>query len=865
MPFGTRFIAEPLCKITHMMENRIKKTKMNLNLNLNLKANIMKKTILFLTVVISTLLYSQEIPISIIDRANTVNFIFEGVVINSEPYYNNNGSYIYTSNTVEITRILKGDIECGTIEIITEGGHIQDTEHEISHSLTITEGSRGIFLCTETDRPLSTIDFYPETNLQKIEATFEDQSFIRYWWDGEGINAADVWANYDSLALVYNITEAITGLHYVDCGIQKTEEWFQNIETNETIPVKNETPRYPKEDFEAYLAYHKYKRENFMVEGVAATGTVTYDMENFKVTGSSPKFVEFDVTIKDDLGTKYFQAGAVRIVYDGYVFGSGIVANNQVTVTRGSLISNSNCYISPIPQDHTGSSFLVSVIETYLSNCKAQVFTSPQRLMHIKIEVPNCIPFSTVALIDTAVPNIPSIPSIVLFSTGYSNTPSDPNYYEYLNLVHNDVENINYCGAQISGFNPQVVGGGTGDTLIIEGSQFGNLKSASNIYLKNADDGGISEVWLDNLDYIAWTDSLIKVLVPSYDSAIVNGIVQKGLPAGTGNIRIASNDGSNYTSVNPLSIAYSINNHDHKRPYPLTPWSNMNQSFIFRCDTAVANYQNGAMKKIIKKALKDWSCLTGINWTLGPDIAHSSTIPKTDTMCVIQFGILSSNVGAQTHIRSGFCGGAPVHYENDIVINSTKSWFCDTTSASIPLGQIDLYSVILHEFGHAHGLNHVIDIDAIMYYSTASTPGNRKINLEYDASCDYGGNWIIDFTTAPNNFFNSCGLKSITANPNPLCTHIDINEDFANGLNIAVYPNPFTNEISLSIDGLNNEDISLVISDLTGRIVLKEIHSLRDNSVELKISTSYLSAGMYIITLQTHSRGSQSLKIVKDE
>ena len=130
---------------------------------------------------------------------------------------------------------------------------------------------------------------------------------------------------------------------------------------------------------------------------------------------------------------------------------------------------------------------------------------------------------------------------------------------------------------------------------------------------------------------------------------------------------------------------------------------------------------------------------------------------------------------------------------------------------------------------------------------------------------DYGGNWIIDFTTAPHNFFNSCGLKSITANPNPLCTHIDINEDFANGLNIAVYPNPFTNEISLFIDGLNNEDISLVISDLTGRIVLKEIHSLRDNSVELKISTSYLSAGVYIITLQTHSRGSQSLKIVKDE
>ena len=164
------------------------------------------KKLSVLSVLILTLnfVFGQEIPISIVDRLNSVNFIFEGTVIHSEAYYNSNGTYIYTSNTVEISRILKGGIECGTIEIITYGGQVGGESIEVSHTLQLIEGSMGIFLCDETDSPLSIVDFYPETNVEKLEATFENQSFIRYWWDGQGINAADLWLNYDSLAAIWN-------------------------------------------------------------------------------------------------------------------------------------------------------------------------------------------------------------------------------------------------------------------------------------------------------------------------------------------------------------------------------------------------------------------------------------------------------------------------------------------------------------------------------------------------------------------------------------------------------------------------------------------------------------------------------------
>jgi len=133
-------------------------------------------------------------------------------------YFTNNGQYIHTSNTVNITKRLKGNIQCGTIEIITTSGNMGSYSVHSSHTLELSLGSTGIFLCKDTDKPVSVVDFYSETNPEVLEGPYENQSFIRYWWDGQGYNATDIWNNYDSLALVYNATEAITGLTYIDCG-----------------------------------------------------------------------------------------------------------------------------------------------------------------------------------------------------------------------------------------------------------------------------------------------------------------------------------------------------------------------------------------------------------------------------------------------------------------------------------------------------------------------------------------------------------------------------------------------------------------------------------------------------------------------
>ena len=342
------------------------------------------KKLSVLSVLILTLnfVFGQEIPISIVDRLNSVNFIFEGTVIHSEAYYNSNGTYIYTSNTVEISRILKGGIECGTIEIITYGGQVGGESIEVSHTLQLIEGSMGIFLCDETDSPLSIVDFYPETNVEKLEATFENQSFIRYWWDGQGINAADLWLNYDSLAAIYNATEAITGLSYIECTSNPNSFFGNNPKNQKLIDEKEEIfPTYTKAAFDSLIDYAEYKRANFTrVSTSRSPDKIFFNLENLIISGGSQKYLEFDVTVKDNLGTKYLDQSAIRLEYDPVTFGTNIVANSNILVTRGSLNSDTACYSDPVPADQNSNTILIPALEKMASICKAPILTTAQTI-----------------------------------------------------------------------------------------------------------------------------------------------------------------------------------------------------------------------------------------------------------------------------------------------------------------------------------------------------------------------------------------------------------------------------------------------------------------------------------------------------
>jgi hypothetical protein len=731
---------------------------------------------------------------------------------------------------------------------------------EVTHSLTLSKGSKGIFLCSQTSRPVSIVDFYSETNPEKLEASFENQSFIRYWWDGQGINASDIWSNYDSLNLLYNSTEAITGLSFIDC--EKKLRFPTNSANNQPVDLDITFPNYLQSDFDSLISYIELQRRFYTRESQDRdNGKIFYNTENLIITGNTTKYLEFDVTVKDDLGIGYLDQSGIRLKYNTSVFGSSVVSNSNIIVTRGTLNSDPNCYSAPIPSDDNSFTVLIPALETTFSQCKAPILTTPQSIMHIKMEILDCNINSDIILQDTATF---FGPSMMIDYSAYADFPADTfsTYYEF--IEHDKIQSVPGCVATITEFSPNIVAGGIEQILDIKGFQFGDTRGEGNVFFKDADDAGVSSIYLDADDYVSWSDTLIRIKVPSYDTSMVGGTAKTGHPAGTGIFKVFTDNNGIAISPNPITIKYSVTNHFSKHPLAIAPRDDFNQSFIFHCDTAVANYQNGEMKAIIGKALRDWTCLTGINWMLGSDTAYTHSTVLNDTLCVIKFDTLSGTTAASTKIRTANCSGTYLQFETDIRIDTgTYVWFLDTLGSPTPTSQLNFYSTIIHELGHAHGLKHVIDTDAIMHPTLIT--GASVIDLSNDTSCDEGGNWIMDYSTDPINNIVCNGFTNITQKSNP-CSQLQIFEFMNKPLEYTIFPNPFSANLNIEFNSTKNNSISIVIFDINGRIVINKNLDIVSGYNNININTNNIAKGTYALKIATKDDSINiSTKIIKNE
>jgi hypothetical protein len=104
----------------------------------------LQRFILLLVLIVSAKIAEcQVIPKDIVERVNLSEHIFEGKVILSTSYWNARHDFIYTSITVKIDKIFKGNLTCGTVELILLGGRVGDVSIELDHNLLLSRGSRG--------------------------------------------------------------------------------------------------------------------------------------------------------------------------------------------------------------------------------------------------------------------------------------------------------------------------------------------------------------------------------------------------------------------------------------------------------------------------------------------------------------------------------------------------------------------------------------------------------------------------------------------------------------------------------------------------------------------------------------------------
>ncbi|MDD5570658.1 MAG: T9SS type A sorting domain-containing protein [Bacteroidales bacterium] len=157
--------------------------------------------------------YSQCLMLetSLNDRVQVSPAIFEGKVINSSSFWNEQHTSIFTSNIIEVYKVFKGGFTASQVEVITPGGIVGTSMEIETPSLELVVGETGIFL-VQKSKVANSPSLIPD-NLRFQSFYAASQDFIKY--DLVEKTANDVFHNYKNIENeVYAFIVNQTGLNY---------------------------------------------------------------------------------------------------------------------------------------------------------------------------------------------------------------------------------------------------------------------------------------------------------------------------------------------------------------------------------------------------------------------------------------------------------------------------------------------------------------------------------------------------------------------------------------------------------------------------------------------------------------------------
>ncbi|WP_226176882.1 T9SS type A sorting domain-containing protein [Hymenobacter lucidus] len=296
----------------------------------------------------------------------------------------------------------------------------------------------------------------------------------------------------------------------------------------------------------------------------------------------------------------------------------------------------------------------------------------------------------------------------------------------------------------ISSLGPTTLPAGIGAVLTLSGSGFGSTRGTGTVDFRSADDGGVTFTQAQATDYVSWTDTQIRVRVPSYGST--------GNPAGTGTVRVTTAAGLQTTSSTAVVIPYAATNVQAQNSSAIVRPNHINQNgeggYTFRFETAFATNQPAAAA-FQRALLTGWRCQTGVNWIVGPNRTAAGAGSDGENSVGFDVGAqLPTNVLGRTtsYYQGCFNPDGTISFrvgEIDMQFDDGVNW---QYGPSLPSGQqYDFETVVLHELGHAQQLGHVNASTAVMYYGVARGRSNRTLTVN-DRS---GGRRIVRTQSFP--------------------------------------------------------------------------------------------------------------------
>ncbi|MFO0478214.1 MAG: matrixin family metalloprotease, partial [Bacteroidota bacterium] len=753
---------------------------------------------------------------------NEAEIVFEGYFLKKNPSILMPDKFIYTMHDFKVTTMIKGTIpQDSIIQIELEEGSAWDPETGIgvesfnSHGNGFIPSSKAVyFLHTKNERK--------HYRLKKM-IDISNQDKIVY----NDISSYDYNKQpYKKLADLYTALSKLSGKKL---RVEKKSSSL-SLKLKEVSII--EEPIIPYEirlqNFNTIIAKktEQYLQSKANQSAKITAQDVTLQIANTATTGTTTKYLEFDVNIKSSNSLSFLDNMPIWITYNTAVFGYSVVANNNITVTNGTSFNNSqylNANANMVDQSSNTLTFNVGTDFNLTNPNRVNVTTTYKQLAHVKIKITGC-GNATAALTNSANAIIAAL---------YTTTSNSSSFQIYDNLLYSGSAAINIvCKPTIIDFNSPI-NGGLNEVLTIKGYGFGATRGNGQVKFRNADLVGFPYInKLDNFDYIDWNDTVIKLKMPSTIDTI-GGIVYSTPCSGNFKIVINNATDSITSSQNLASQTFSVNYSIFSKRPSLTGISraqklkaNLYKSnittggYVIRLDSSISKYPD--RKACVIKAIQKWVCATTINIKLGTD----TTMQKygtSDKICNIFFAehaaMSTANTVADSRANINICPTLPVTSfisDFDIRIDKSRNFIYDTSGTKdILANKIDFYEVILHEIGHGIGLMHVVDSSAVMFYRTlgnlsVNIPAASRRNLKSFTSDVDGAN--VQLATSLTNITGLCAAEDMVQISNcsismnsPITTSSFINTTICNGNTISV---PFTSTSNFNLGNIFTAQLS---------------------------------------------------------
>ncbi len=729
----------------------------------------------------------------------TADAIVEGEVISKKAFEHN--GRIYSSNEIKIISVLKSSENLSsTLSIITLGGRIADKSESYNHVAHLSVNDEGVFLLRKSNISKGGFQLIGETNGYYRESNKYKSRYFSY------------------------------------AGV------FEDL--NE---LKGEI----------------FERTRQLERKIIQRGCFNLSID-FDAANANSSDIRFRVLCSSDIPSTYLNSMHLPLIYDPSEYTEDPFESDNISIGlalefEGDYTLNKERINENIVGFAVSNNSMSDPI--FIGNEFIPILEGTINISSLDLDV---------------LPHIDILKSGLLENTSYV-TPDFTGSPQLWNCLDFDDNIFNEFMPRIDSIAPLNVSAGVGDmsengipgVITIYGSGFGTPApgafSAGTVGFPDAESiiptsqlVTQSLTFPAELDYISWSDTQIRVRVPSRNNNIDSDADQGVATSG----RITVNVNGNSTiSSQELYVHFGMFNDYQldsnnvigaKKRRMSARWRNVfpeREGYIISIDTSVLNNIPNAYSQI-EEALDEWRC----NQDHPIWVELDTTMSNINTGIISMSNVVPNSLAALTGIVDDHhtCPGISVSNLFDIGLNP------QFTFVDFPITSPDsffLKKIMVHEFGHAFLARHTVN-RSIMY------PDQFFENIFSLTSDDHlcGEHTFIIGNSGPpcepiSNSVLNLNIGSFDCQTNSVFKNVRQQFEFE------IFPNPAQDLLNINIDNieLQGRIQSIRILDIGGKVVYEEQADYED------INLRKLPSGLYFVQLMQNGQILSTEKLVHYE